>query len=115
ARRIIDVAAHREVVVEGVVHLAIDFEEADVLLENVAVDQEVELAFGAQRIAGGVNGSPELAGSTRIDVTPGADVEGELANRQASTAVSVDFSRGAVREGDAGAAQADIELEVLGD
>src|SRR4029434_6683157 len=41
--------------------------------------------------------------------------KGELPNRQTGAAVSVDFSRGTVREGDACAAQADIELEVLGD
>jgi hypothetical protein len=56
-----------------------------------------------------------LAGSARIQVAPGADVEGELADRQAGAAVSVDFSRGAVRERDARTADADIELEVLGD
>src|SRR6185503_4382205 len=56
-----------------------------------------------------------LAGSARIQIAPGADVEGELADRQAGAAVSVDFSRSAVRERDARTAHADIELEVLGD
>ena len=60
-------------------------------------------------------GKAELAGSARIHVAPGADVESELADRQAGTAVCVDFSGCTVGERDACATQADIELEVLGD
>src|SRR6185369_17611080 len=50
ARRIIDVAARGEIVVEGVVHLAVDLEEADILLQDVAVDQSVEGAIGTLKI-----------------------------------------------------------------
>src|SRR5205807_1956569 len=52
---------------------------------------------------------------TRIDVTPNAEVEGEHADGRADTTVDIDFSRRAVREGDALTGSADVELHVLVD
>src|SRR4051812_3017360 len=60
-------------------------------------------------------GSTDWAGAPGIIVPPGPAAEGNRAARRGGPAVSIDFSRSAVRERDARTADADIELEVLGD
>ena len=107
------------------VDLGIAFEERGVLLGEVAVEGEAadnELTeIGALVEGGAVVGrrshralSTEAL-STRIEVAPDTEVEGEHADRRADTAVDVDLSRGAVREGDALERGTDIELDVLVD
>src|SRR6201999_2207734 len=61
----------------------------------------------------GAHGTEALA--ARIQIAPHTEVEGELADRRADTAVDVDLGRGAVREGDALRRGADIELQVVVD
>src|SRR5439155_21279214 len=67
------------------------------------------------RNAGESGGCTVMAGSARIEVAPGTDVEGKGAERHAATAVNVNFSRRTVRERDALEGRADIELDVLRD
>src|SRR5665213_1703365 len=100
-RRIVLIQTELPVVVDGVVYLAVAFEEADVLFHHVAVGQGVGGAFGAKRVACGVDGSAAETGPTRIEVTPDAEIEGEGAEGRADTAVDVDFGGGAVGKGDA--------------
>src|SRR5207248_886027 len=52
---------------------------------------------------------------TRIDVAPQTEVEGEHSEGRADTAVNIDFGRRSVRERDALACGADIELHILVD
>src|SRR5882757_7534435 len=127
-RRIVLVDADRELVVQGNKHLAVDFVEACALLGYVAVDRKtvgegIGISAEQRRSAacfrtGNARTGDRItveAAAARIQVAPGAEVEGEHADGRPDTAVDVDFSRGAVREGDALAGQADIELGVLVD
>ena len=50
--------------------------------------------------------------AARVAVVESAEIEGELAEGRPDTAVEVDFGRGAVREADARAGDADIELQI---
>ena len=83
-RRIVLVQAECQVVVDGVVELGVAFEEARVLLREVAVD-------GRSPMLGTPNSIPEpgmrsVAGdrpsvealSARIQITPDAEVEGNM-------------------------------------
>ena len=54
-----------------------------------------------------------VAGAARIPVVPEADIDRELVEGGADAAVEVDLGRGAIREADAGAAEAGVELPVL--
>src|SRR5581483_1108587 len=102
-RRVVLVEAHRPVVVEGDIHLAVTFNEAGVLFGDVAVDRQragdgvgiAERADGAARVrarnARTRDRSGVVTGAARIEVTPDTEVEGEHADRRADTAVDVDF------------------------
>ena len=114
-RRIVLVDPDLPVVVDRVIHLAVDFEEAHVLLHDVAVGQGVGRAFRAERVAGGIGRGAEEAGSARIQVAPDTEVEGERTEGRADTAVDVDFGGGAIRERDALGRGADVKLQILAD
>ena len=53
--------------------------------------------------------------AARIPVVPTAEVERELVEGRADAAVDVDLARCAVREVDAGAAETDVALQILGE
>src|SRR5260370_34741160 len=109
-------------VVNGDIALGITFIKVGVFLGEFAVDWQTtadlaEIGVAAENCAVTLERSALRAEalSTRIDVTPNAEVEGEHADGRADTAVDVDFSRRAVREGDAFAGRTDRELHVLVD
>jgi hypothetical protein len=114
-------AVHLPLVVNGDVNLAIDFVEARTPLGEVAVDRkpsaaaEIDALTESCAAVGGAGANAAEALATRIEITPGAEVEGEHADGRADTAVDVDFRRRAVRERDALAGEADIKLHVLGE
>src|SRR6185312_13815994 len=97
--------------------LGVGLEEADVLLHDVAVGEEDRGGRDRADVAAGNAAGEDVVGaaSTRIQITPDAEVEGGRAEGRTNTAVDVDFSRGAVREGNAFRRGADVELQVLVD
>src|SRR5713226_8087857 len=121
-RRVVFVDADLPLVVEGDIDLGITFIKAGAFLGEVAVDWQTtadlaEIGRAAENCAVTLERSALRAEalSTRIDVTPNAEVEGEHADGRADTTVDVDFGRRAVREGDALTGGADVELHVLVD
>src|SRR5216683_2394319 len=121
-RRVVLVDAELPLVVDGDIDLGVTFIKAGAFLGEVAVDWQTtadlaEIGVAAESCAVTLERSALRAEalSTRIDVTPNAEVEGEHADGRADTAVDVDFSRRAVREGDALTGGADVELHVLVD
>ena len=110
-RRIVFVQSDLQAVVDGVVDLGVAFEEAHVLLHDVAIGGST---VGSP--AGQIDpGSGPIALAARIQVTPDTEVEGERAEGRPDTAVDVDFSGSPVRERDALGGSADVELQVLVD
>src|SRR5204863_9060763 len=105
------------VVLDGAVHLTIDFEEADVLLPDIAAGEEPRGRADRAHAAPGNTARKDVVGalSAWIQIPPDAEVEPEGAEGRTNTAVDVDFSRGAVRKGDALGGGTDIELQILGD
>src|SRR5439155_8193299 len=93
-RRVILGRADRKAVVDGVVHLAVDFDEADVLLHDVAVGEEDRGRADAADVAAGNAAGEHVVGAAaaRIQVAPDTDVEGEGAEGRADTAVDIHFS-----------------------
>src|SRR5262249_31613471 len=88
--------------------LAVDFPEAQVSLDGVAVERQETVDRAVRR-----------AGRRRVEalaawipVVPKAEVERDRTDGRTNAAVEVDLSRGAVRERDALARDTGIKLEV---
>src|ERR1700676_5263321 len=110
--------AELPVVIDRVISLAVDLEEADVLLQDVAVGNEDGVgADRANTAAGDATGKGVAVGTTpaRIEVAPDTNVEGEGTEGRSNTAVDIDFGRGTICKRDALAADANVELQVLVD
>src|SRR6185437_1402962 len=93
-RRVVLVDAESPAVVDGVVQLGVGLEEADVLLHDVAVGEEDRGGRDRADVAAGNAAGEDVVGaaSTRIQITPDAEVEGGRAEGRTNTAVDVDFS-----------------------
>src|SRR6202790_2613934 len=109
--------AELPVVIDRVISLAVDLEEADVLLQGVAVGKEDGVGADRANTAAGDATGQDAFGTTsaRIEVTPDTNVEGEGTEGRSNTAVDIDFGRGTICKRDALAADADVELQVLVD
>ncbi len=102
-----------ELLVHGDVGLGIDFPEAQIGLDHVAVDrqatgEEVRIE-GAIAARGGAEARP-----ARIPIIPATEVELDWTEGRADAGIAVDLRGRAVRERDALGRDAGVELEVLG-
>src|SRR5205814_2785288 len=98
ARGIVFGEAELPVIVDGVIDLCVGLEEAQVLLDHVAVDQGVGRAFVAEGYTRRIECGAVVAGSAGIQVAPKTEVESKSAEGRTNTAVDVDLSRCTVRE-----------------
>ena len=115
-RRVVGIGAKHDVVVHRVVHLAVDFIEAQVLLDRVAVRKRLRKNAAARRAIEGVAvGHGGKALPARVPVVPSAEVERDWTEGRTPAAVEVDLTSGAVREVDAGATEAEVQLVVFVD
>ncbi len=114
---VIDRRADREVVVERIRDLAVELDEAEIVLDRVAAGVGAGEQIGAERVrieqVGVVAGEPGKSPPARVVVVPDAEVERELAEGRPNSAVEIDLGRSVVRELDAVSAGADIELQVV--
>src|SRR5262249_45089994 len=111
--RVVHRATERELVIHGVVGLGVALYEAQVLLDDVAVDRQITIgkAVGAEhRVEAAVEALP-----ARIPVVPSAEIERERTEGGPDARKPVDLGGRAVRERDALARDAGIELQILGD
>src|SRR5262249_24979386 len=102
-----DLVVHREGALGKALH------EAQVLLDDVAVDRQITIgkAVGAKhRVEAAVEALP-----ARIPVVPSAEIERERTEGRPDAGETIDLGGRAVRERDALARDAGIELQVLGD
>jgi hypothetical protein len=109
---VIDLRADREIVVERIGDLAVELDEAEIVLDRVAAGVGTREQIGAERVrieqVGIEAGKAGECASAGVVVVPDAEVERELAEGRPNSAVEVDLGRGVVRELDAVSAGADI-------
>src|SRR5262245_54554379 len=103
-------AADRHLIIHRVSALGIDFPKGQVLLDDVAVDREIEVLEAVRPEDWG--DAAVVTGPARVPVDDATEIERERAEGRADAGVAVDLGCRAVRERDAGARHTGVELEV---
>src|SRR4029077_10771935 len=112
------VDAELPVVIDGVIALAVDLEETDVLLHDIAIGEEDGVGADRANVSAGDatgQGGTINAASAGIQVTPDTEVKGESAEGRSNATIDIDSSRRTIRKGNAFRGRADVKLQVLGD